>query len=90
MYKSYKAYVGNFPDKNRLSITDVLAGISERDEYIVSVTPVGEANISVLIITQEPEQLELSVLEAPEVDTNKIADEVMRIIDSKEVRHGRS
>lgn len=52
MYKAYKAYSGRYDADRPDSIDNVLHAISEWEETIVSVTPVGEGSVYVLIITQ--------------------------------------
>ncbi len=54
MYKSYKAYTGNFTQDRESSGTDrILAGINDRHEEIISVTAIGLDHIYVLIITKD-------------------------------------
>lgn len=56
MYKSYKAYTGQF-NRSKESIETVLDGINERREQIVTVCPVGQDSIYVLIITKETDYM---------------------------------
>lgn len=56
MYKSYKAYTGQFTRSNE-SIETVLEGINERREEIVTICPVGQDSIYILIITKESDYM---------------------------------
>lgn len=53
-YKSYKAFAGTYNRDD--SVPNVLKGINERDETIISVTGVGIDQVYVLIITRTPDQ----------------------------------
>jgi hypothetical protein len=95
MYKAYKAYAGIFPPGNRTGVDKALDGINERGEIIVSVTSLADTP-SVLIITQEPDLLEVqSSMSYQEFDgadglirehiiPDDIVDEVLKRLDNRE------
>lgn len=100
MYKSYKAYVGTrFPD-DKTVVDQVLDEINKSGEYIISVTTITEGGLNVLIITQEPEPLQVSegtIVNQVLPDTylgamtkDEIVDKVIAELNRQEILRGRS